>query len=60
MPVVKDAALVTRYATLRYATLRYAKSLKKSVTIKHMYDESANIIVGCNVAFDAYDSWYFR
>ena len=34
--------------------------LNNSVTIEHIYDESANIIVGCNVAFDDYDSWNFQ
>ena len=31
----------------------------KSTTIKNVFDESANIIEGCNVAFDTFDCWNF-
>ena len=34
------------------------KSFKtNSATIKRIYDESANVIEGCNVAFDTNDCW---
>ena len=35
------------------------KSIKNSATIKHIYNEPANIIEGCNVAFDTNDCWNF-
>ena len=37
---------------------RYVKTI--SSTIKHIYKESANIIEGCNVAFDTNDYWNFQ
>ena len=34
------------------------KSIKKnSTTITHIYNESANIIESCNIAFDTNDCW---
>ena len=31
-----------------------------STAIKHIYKESANMIEGCNVAFDTKDCWNFQ
>ena len=31
-----------------------------STTIHHIYKDSANIIEGCNVAFDTNDCWNFQ
>ena len=59
MPVVKG-----RYArdALPYAfyigVFRIIKTI--STAIKHIYKESANIIEGCNVAFDTSDCQNFQ
>ena len=49
-------------AVLPHAFNQWSKCLnpsKNSTTIKHINNESANIIEGCNVAFDINDCWNF-
>ena len=53
----KDAAFVMRYLTFNISMFKFVK--KNSGTIKHIYNESVNIIEGCNVAFDTNDCWNF-
>ena len=51
MPVAKGCS--TRDALPHTFDIGVFKSVKRnSATIKHIYNESANIIEGCNVAFD--------
>ena len=54
IPVVKG-----RFAR---GALPHAFHIVKTIftKIKHIYKESANIIEGCNVAFDTNDCWNFQ
>ena len=49
--------------TINIGTFKFVE--KSSTTIKHIYNESANIIEGCNVAFDTngccnFPYWYYQ
>ena len=55
-PSARDAVLVTRYLTP--FILACLNSI--STAIKHVYKESANIIEGCNVAWNTNDCWNFQ
>ena len=54
-PSARDAALLMHYLTLSFDIGVFKTIKKNSTTIKHIYTKSANIIEGCNVAFDTND-----
>ena len=57
-PSSRDAALMTRYLTPVISVKNnYVKNNYN--IIKHLYNEYANIIGGCNVTFDTNDCWDF-
>ena len=58
IPVVKGrCAHDALHHTLHIGVFKFVETI--STTIKHIYKESANIIEGCNVAFDTNDCWNF-
>ena len=58
MPVVKNRC--NRDVLPHTFNIGVFKSIKKDPdTLQHIYNESANIIEGCNVAFDTNACWNF-
>ena len=58
MPAIKECyACDVRPDTCNIGQFKSGK--KNSATMKHIYNESANIIEGRNVAFDTNDWWNF-
>ena len=59
----KDLLILKRYACdvlpLTFNISVFKSSENNSTTVKHIYNESANIIEGCQVAFDTIDCWNF-
>ena len=58
MPVIKGRCACN--ALSNKLNIGEFKSIKNNfITIKHIQNESVNIIEGCNVAFDTNDCWNF-
>ena len=55
MPVIKGC--FANGVLLHNLIDNFKSNTKISTTIKHIYNESANIFEGCNVAFDTNDCW---
>ena len=59
IPIVKGCCTCDRL--LHTFIISVFNSIKKNfTTIKHTWNESVNIIEGCNVAFDTNDGWNFQ
>ena len=59
IPVIKGRC--TCDTLLHTFNISVFNSIKNNLTtIKHIWNESANIIEGCNVAFDTNDGWNFQ